>query len=339
MSFLFQPFTQRTVTLPNRIVCSPMCMYSAGTDGKATDWHLVHYGTRAAGKAGLVMLEATAVESRGRISMSDLGLWCDEQMEGLRRIVDFIHSLGVKAGIQIAHAGRKAQTDEPSIAPSAIPFRPQDPVPTEMSAQDIQTVIRAFSRAAARARAAGFDVLEIHAAHGYLIHEFLSPLSNRRTDEYGGTPENRRRFLREIVHAVRREWGEDRPLYVRISATDYHPEGITVQDSIELARNLKAWDVDLVDVSSGGLLPIQPSSIYPGYQVPFSESIRHGAGIATGAVGLITTPEQAEEILGSGRADLVFLARELLRNPYWPVHAARKLGAEQIEPRQYQRAW
>ncbi|MGA9173076.1 MAG: NADPH dehydrogenase NamA [Thermoactinomyces sp.] len=339
MSLIFEPFTQKNLTLNNRIVCSPMCMYSAKEDGKVTDWHIVHYGTRATGKVGLLILEATAVESRGRISANDLGLWNDEQMEGLKQIVSFAHSQGVKTGIQLAHAGRKAEIDEPIIAPSAIPFRESDPVPMEMGPKEIAEVIQAFANSARRAKEIGFDVVEIHAAHGYLLHEFLSPLSNKRTDEYGGDLRGRSRLLKEVIEAVQAEWGQDRPLYVRISAVDYHPDGLQIEDSIALAHLLKEWGVDLIDVSSGGLIPSPPSRIYPGYQVSYAEAIKREVGIATGAVGLITTTEQAEEILGNGRADLVFLARELLRDPYWVIHAAQKLGINYVGPKQYSRAF
>ncbi|TCW35822.1 NADPH2 dehydrogenase [Laceyella sacchari] len=335
MSFLFQPFTQKEVTLPNRVVCSPMCMYSAGDDGKVTDWHMVHYGTRAAGKVGLLMVEATAVEPRGRISTNDLGLWSDEQMDGLKQIVSFAHSQGSKTAIQLAHAGRKAIVDEPIIAPSAIPFSEGDKTPLEMGKEEIAQVIEAFAQAARRASEIGFDIIEIHAAHGYLLNQFLSPLSNKRTDEYGGDLNGRARLLKEVIQAVKAEWGTSRPLYVRISAVDYHPDGIQLADSVALARMMKEWGVDLVDVSSGGITPQPPDRIFPGYQVSYAETIKREAGIATGAVGLITTPEQAEEIIANGRADLVFLARVLLRDPYWTIHAAKKLGVEYIGPKQY----
>lgn len=338
MSLIFQPFTQKNVTLPNRIVMSPMCMYSAGQDGKVTDFHRVHYGTRATGKVGLIMVEATAVERRGRISTKDLGLWSDSQIEGLKDLVQFAHSQGVKTAIQLAHAGRKANTPEPVIAPSAIPFDDKSQTPQAMTAEDIQTVITAFKEAARRAKEAGFDIIEIHAAHGYLIHEFLSPLSNKRTDQYGGSLDGRVRFLQEVIEAVKTVWGEERPLYVRISAVDHNADGIQLEDSIKLAHKLRAWGVDLIDVSSGGLLPEAPAKIHPGYQVPYAETIKKETGIHTGAVGLITTPEQAEDILGNERADLVFLGRELLRNPYWVLDAALKRGISSFGPEQYTRA-
>nr|WP_220185996.1 NADPH dehydrogenase NamA [Paenactinomyces guangxiensis] len=339
MSNIFQPFTQRNCTISNRIVCSPMCMYSATPDGKVTDWHIVHYGTRAAGRVGLLMIESTAVESRGRISMQDLGLWDDGQMEGIGKIVEFARSQGVKMGIQLGHAGRKAIVDEPIIAPSAIPFRETDRMPEAMTEQEINEVIEAFGNAARRAKEIGFDVVEVHAAHGYLIHQFLSPLSNKRTDKYGGDLLHRARLLKEIIQTVRANWGEELPLYVRVSAVDHHPDGLTIEDSVVLARMMKEWGVDLIDVSSGGNIPQPPPVVYPGYQVPFAEAIKKEAGISTGAVGLITTPEQAEEILGNQRADLVFLARELLRDPYWVVRAAQKRGLEYMGPNQYERAF
>lgn len=339
MSFIFEPYTHKDVTLSNRIVMSPMCMFSASQEGEVNDWHIVHYGTRAVGGVGMIMLEATAVESRGRISNRDLGIWSDHHVEGLKKIVDFAHDQGVKMGIQLAHAGRKAVLDEPIIAPSAIPFDERSKMPQEMNKAQIEEVIRAFREAARRADAAGFDVVEIHAAHGYLLHEFLSPLANRREDEYGGSLANRFRMLRETIRAVREVWTADRPLYVRISAVDYDEKGLTLEDSVEIARLLKEEGVDLIDVSSGGMLPNPPNRVYPGYQVLYSETIRKGAGIPTGCVGLITTPEQAEEILGNGRADLVFLGRELLRNPYWVIDAARRFGLPFDGPRQYERAY
>ncbi|MBA4603573.1 NADPH dehydrogenase NamA [Thermoactinomyces mirandus] len=338
MSLMFQPFTQKNVTLPNRIVMSPMCMYSAKEDGKVTDWHRVHYGTRATGKVGLIMVEATAVERRGRISTKDLGLWNDSQIDGLREIVQFAHSQGVKTAIQLAHAGRKANTPEPVIAPSAIPFDDQSKMPEAMTNEEIQNVIAAFKEAARRAKESGFDIIEIHAAHGYLIHEFLSPLSNKRTDQYGGDLDGRAFFLQKVIEAVKTVWGEERPLYVRISAVDHDSDGIQLEDSIQLAHKLKNWGVDLIDVSSGGLLPTKPGKIYPGYQVPFADAIKKETGMATGTVGLITTPEQVEEILGNERADLVFIGRELLRNPYWVLNAVRKQDISSFGPEQYSRA-
>ncbi len=339
MAILFEPITFRGLTLKNRIVMSPMCQYSAGTDGKATDWHLVHLGSRAVGGAGLLVVEATAVERRGRISDGDLGLWEDSQVEPLARIVDFVHGQGAAIGIQLAHAGRKSEaTADWPVAPSAIPFSPRYRTPKALDEGGIRDVVAAFRAAAGRALAAGFDVVEIHAAHGYLLNEFLSPLANRREDAYGGTPENRARFLYEVVAAVREVWPAERPLFVRISASDWHPEGLDVEDYLPVARRLKELGVDLIDCSSGGVVPDARVRLGPGYQVPFAERIRRGAQVATAAVGLITTAAQAEEILHNGRADLIYLGRELLRQPYWPLLAARELGVDVPWPKQYERA-
>ena len=343
MAALFEPLTIRGVTVKNRIMMSPMCQYSAGPDARANDWHLVHLGARAVGGVGLVMVEATAVESRGRISESDLGLYDDGHVEPLARIVRFCHQQGAAIGIQIAHAGRKAWTPakghgpEQPVAPSPIPFDEGYAVPRELSRGEVGQVVEAFRRAAERALAAGFDVLEVHGAHGYLIHEFLSPLTNRRQDEYGGVLANRARFLRQVVRAVRSVWPEDRPLFLRVSSADYAPGGLEVGDLVEVARMAKEDGVDLVDCSSGGAVPVAPPA-YPGYQVPFAERIRREAGVLTAAVGLISTPELAEEIVRNGRADLVALGRELLRHPYWPLDAARALGVDLEWPVQYRRA-
>jgi 2,4-dienoyl-CoA reductase-like NADH-dependent reductase (Old Yellow Enzyme family) len=340
MPHLFDPLTLRGATLRNRIGVSPMCQYSC-TDGMATDWHLVHLGSRAVGGAGLVMVEATAVEARGRISPADMGLWSDAQVPSLARIARFVREQGALPGIQLAHAGRKASTAVPwagdgsladadggwpTRAPSAIPFSPKDRVPAEMTKSDIAAVLDAFHAAAVRARAAGFGWVELHAAHGYLAHSFLSPLSNRREDEYGGNFENRIRFVLAALRAVRSAWPEDRPASVRLSCTDWAPGGWTLEESIDLARRLRDEGADLVDCSSGGLVPDAKVPVGAGYQVPLAEAVRRGAGVATAAVGLITEPMQADEIVRNGRADLVLLAREELRNPYWPVHAARVLG-------------
>ncbi|MEW8978396.1 MAG: NADH:flavin oxidoreductase/NADH oxidase [Symbiobacterium sp.] len=344
MAHLFEPLTQRSVTLRNRIVMSPMCMYVAGTDGIATDWHLVHYGTRAVGGAGLILTEATAVEPRGRISVNDLGLWNDEQAEALARIARFVHEQGAAFGIQLAHAGRKAWSPrkgvgpEPAVAPSAIPYDSDWVTPEELDREGIDRVVAAFEAAARRAGELGCDVVEIHAAHGYLLCEFLSPLSNRRTDEYGGSFENRSRLLRRVYEAVRAAFPADRPVWVRISATEWVEGGWDADQSVELARQMKDWGVDLVDVSTGGNSPRQHiPSIGPGYQVAFAERIRREAGIATGAVGLITAPQQADAVLRSGQADVVLLGRELLRNPYFPLAAAHALGHEVVWPEPYVR--
>ncbi|MBD2846701.1 NADPH dehydrogenase NamA [Paenibacillus sp. IB182496] len=334
---LFSPYTLRDTTLKNRIVMSPMCMYScAAKDGQATDWHRVHYPSRAVGGVGLVMLEASAVTPQGRISDQDLGIWTDDQLPGLSELVRLIHGSGAKAAIQLAHAGRKAKVEGPILGPSTVAFDEQSQTPEAMTVAQIAETVAAFVAAAKRAIRAGFDVLEIHAAHGYLLNAFLSPLANRREDAYGGDAAGRYRMLRETVDGIRRVWNG--PLLVRISANDYHPDGMQPQDYVRIARWLKEQDVDLIDVSSGGVVPAPPD-VYPGYQVPYAERIRAEAGIATGAVGLITSGLQAEEILRNGRADLIFLARALLRDPYWPRSAARELGVEPEPPRQYGRAW
>jgi len=350
---LFSPLTLRSVTLRNRVGISPMCQYSS-VDGFANDWHFLHLGSRAVGGAAIVITEANAVTADGRISPADLGIWSDAQVEGLARCVRLIEQNGAVAGTQLAHAGRKASTAppwegggalspeeggwRPIWAPSAVPFGSRSPVPEALGEDGIRDVVRAFADAAGRAREAGFKVVELHAAHGYLLHEFLSPLSNRRTDRYGGAFENRIRLLLEVVEAVRRVWPDALPLFVRISATDWMEGGWDVEQSVELARLLKARGVDLVDCSSGGAVPGATIPVGPGYQAPFAAKVRAQAGIATAAVGLITEPAQADEIIRGGAADLVLLARAVLRDPYWPLHAAKKLGAEITWPVQYQRA-
>ncbi len=336
---LFSPIALRDVVARNRLWISPMCQYSVfAQDGVATEWHLVHLGSRAVGGAGLIIVEATAVEPRGRISAQDLGLWNDAQTEALARITRFLREHGAVPAIQLAHAGRKAGVPG-AIGPSAIAFSPELPVPQDMALSDISTVVRAFRDAAARAAEAGFQAVEIHSAHGYLLHEFLSPISNRRTDSYGGDLGHRCRLLLEVVRAVRGIWPERLPLFVRISATDWLPRGWDIEQSAALAGLLKAAGVDLVDVSSGGLSPDQQIRPGPGYQVPFAERIRREAGIATGAVGLITGAEQADAIVREGQADVVLIARQSLRDPYWPLRVASELGAEMPPPFQYQRAW
>jgi NADPH2 dehydrogenase len=334
---LFTPYTIKNVTLKNRIVMSPMCMYSCqNQDGKVENWHYTHYVSRAIGQVGLIVVEATAVTKQGRISPFDLGIWSDEHIPGLERLVSMIKEHGAKAAIQLAHAGRKAMIDGEIIAPSAIPFNEEMKTPKEMTHEDIKQTVQAFQDGAVRAKKAGFDIIEIHAAHGYLINEFLSPLTNKRADEYGGSFENRYRFLKEIISAVKEVW--DGPLFVRISANDYHPDGLTEKDYVNYAKWMKEQGVDLIDVSSGAVVPVS-INVYPGYQVKFSETIRNGANIPTGAVGLITTGQQAEEILRNNRADLVFIGRELLRDPYWPRTAAKQLGVTIEAPKQYQRGW
>ena len=330
-----------------------MCQYSC-EDGFATDWHFVHLGSRAVGGAGLVIAEATAVEARGRISAGDLGLWKDEQIEPLARIAQFIRSQGAAPGIQLAHAGRKASTHVPweqngafipesaggwrTVAPSPIPFRDTDTPPMELSKREIADIVIQFVDSARRALTAGFQVLELHGAHGYLMNEFLSPLSNHRPDEYGGSLENRMRFAMEVTEAVRGVWPQSLPLFLRISATDWAEGGWTLADSVELARCVRPLGVDLVDCSSGALVPYAKMEIKPGYQVPFAEQVRREADILTGAVGLITEARQADEIIRNGQADLVLLAREMLRDPYWPLHAAKELGVQVKAPVQYGRA-
>lgn len=349
---LFTPLQLRGLTLPNRIGLSPMCEYSA-VDGLANDWHLVHLGARAQGGVGLAFVEATAVLPEGRITPADLGLWRDEQIAPLARIVDFLHSQGSFAAIQLAHAGRKASmspppapehllaSDEggwPTVAPSAIPFAPHYPTPLELDTAGIATVVSAFVLATRRALAAGFDAVEIHAAHGYLLHEFLSPLTNHRTDAYGGSFDNRIRLLLEVAEAVRGHWPAALPLLVRISATDWAAGGWNEDESVELARRLAPLGVDLIDVSSGGQLPDVKIPLSPGYQVGFAARIRQEAGIASAAVGLIVDPAQANAIVAGGEADLVLLGRELLRHPHWPLEAARQLGSGTGWPRQYLRS-
>lgn len=337
---LFTPLQLRAVTARNRLWISPMCQYSVfAEDGIATAWHLVHLGSRAVGGAGLIIVEATAVEPRGRISRQDLGLWDDRQIAGLERIARVMADHGAVPAIQLAHAGRKA-ADPDAIAPSALPFSEQSATPRAMAAADLAAVVGAFRDAAGRAAAAGFQAVEIHAAHGYLLHEFLSPLSNRRTDDYGGSFANRIRLLLEVTAAVRGVWPERLPLFVRISATDWAAgPAWDLEQSMALAGRLKAAGVDLIDCSSGGLTPAQQIPLAPGYQVPFAARIRQEAGIATGAVGLITEPRHAQEIVQTGQADAVLIGRQSLRDPYFPLRAARQLGQEIAVPFQYQRAW
>jgi 2,4-dienoyl-CoA reductase-like NADH-dependent reductase (Old Yellow Enzyme family) len=353
MSQLFTPLEIRDIVLGNRIVVSPMCQYSSH-DGFADDWHLVHLGSRAVGGAGLVFTEATAVSPEGRISPHDLGIWKDEHIDALRRIVKFVRAQGSEIGMQLAHAGRKASVKEPwnggkliseaaggwrPLAPSAIAFSENYALPLELTIEGIQRIKDEFRAAARRAMLAGFKVLEIHAAHGYLIHEFLSPLSNFRKDEYGGSRDNRTRLLMEIVETVRTVWPAGYPLFVRISATDWAEGGWSLEEAVALAAGLKEKGVDLIDCSSGGLVPSQKIAAGPGYQVGFSERIRKETGILTGAVGVITDPVQAETIVATGQADVVSMARQMLRDPYFPLHAADELRYNDIHwPLQYERA-
>ncbi len=342
MRKLFSPLTLRGVTFANRVWVSPMCQYSA-VNGVATNWHDVHIGAFASGGTGMIMMEATGVSPEGRISTQCLGLWNDEQAERLKPIVTFAHQMDTKIGIQLAHAGRKGSclppwSDHPMasldeggwdcVAPSAISFGGKYPTPRSLSEIEIAELVAAFGSAAKRAVSAGFDLVEIHAAHGYLIHQFLSPLSNTREDEYGGSFENRIRFLLEIIDAVRSAIPDSMPLFLRISASDWLDGGWTIDDSVALAKIAKVRGVDLIDVSSGGTSSGAPVPVGPGYQVPFADQIRNQADIPTAAVGLITEPEQAEEIVSSGKADAVMMAREFLRNPRWPLFAAQKLGSE-----------
>ncbi|MDX3230521.1 NADH:flavin oxidoreductase/NADH oxidase [Streptomyces sp. ME19-01-6] len=361
MSALFDPYTLRSLTIPNRIWMAPMCQYSAEATGPAAgvagDWHFSHYTSRAVGGTGLILVEATAVSPEGRISPADLGLWNDTQTEAFRRITAFLKERGTTPGIQLAHAGRKASTDRPwlggapvgegrggwqPVGPSPVPFDEGHPVPEELTAEQIREIVGQFAEAARRALAAGFEVAEVHGAHGYLIGEFLSPHSNRRTDEYGGSFENRTRFALEVVDAVRAVWPDELPLFFRISATDWLTEdgsdqrqGWTADDTARFARDLAAHGVDLLDVSSGGNAPRVRIPTGPGYQVPFAARVRAETGLPVAAVGLITEPEQAEKIVANGEADAVLLGRELLRTPYWARRAARDLGAAATVPPQY----
>jgi 2,4-dienoyl-CoA reductase-like NADH-dependent reductase (Old Yellow Enzyme family) len=353
MSALFTPLRIRGVEFKNRIFVSPMCQYSSD-DGMPNDWHFVHLGSRAVGGAALVMVEATAVSPEGRISPWDSGIWSDEHAAAFRRITRFVRQNGAIPGIQLAHAGRKASTDVPwrggkliaadaengwlPVSSSAIPFREGDPAPHALTLNEIDLVVDDFVAAARRAADAGFEMIELHAAHGYLLHEFLSPLTNRRQDEYGGSLENRMRLLLRITSAVREFLDDSRPLFVRVSASDWVEGGWDLASSVELAGRLKKLGVDMIDCSSGGVVPGAKIEVGPGYQVPFAAAIRRDASIPTIAVGLITEPAQAEEIVAEGRADAVMLARQLLRDPYWPLHAAQALGHDVAWPPQYQRA-
>ncbi len=350
---LFSELAIRSLRFRNRIAVSPMCEYSC-VNAFANDWHLVHLGSRAVGGAAIVFTEATAISPEGRISPQDLGIWRDEHIEPLARITGFVSEQGAAPGIQLAHAGRKGSTWRPwesrsgaipesesgwtPVAPSAIPFAEGYPMPRALDQAGIQKVIEEFVAAAERALAAGFKIVEIHAAHGYLIHEFLSPLSNKRTDLYGGSFENRTRLLREVVSAIRRIWPETIPLFVRISASDWTEGGWDVEQSVELAQQIGPLGVDLIDCSSGGNIATAKIPLTPGYQVPFSEAVRKSGGIATGAVGLITSGEQAEAIIAEGKADVIFLAREFLRDPYWPLHVAAQNSESASWPVQYLRA-
>lgn len=349
---LFEPLTLRSVTFPNRIFVSPMCQYSSD-DGMPNDWHMVHLGSRAVGGAGLVIVEASGISPEARITAWDSGIWSEAHAGAFRPIVDFIHAQGSVAGIQIAHAGRKASTDKPwrggrvivegpdswtPLAPSAIPFRDGDPIPHALTVSEIDGIVEQFVRAARLSLRAGFRVLEIHAAHGYLLHEFLSPLCNARDDEYGGSLENRMRLTLRVAQAVRDAWPAELPLFVRISASDWADGGWDLDQSVTLSSHLRDLGVDLIDCSSGGAVAHAKVELGPSYQVPFARAIREAAGIATGAVGLITDARQAEAIVSDGCADAVLLARQLLRDPYFPLHAAKELGVDVKWPDQYARA-
>ncbi|GAC1541418.1 MAG: NADH:flavin oxidoreductase/NADH oxidase [Candidatus Velthaea sp.] len=353
MAQLFDSYTVRSVRLKNRIVVSPMCEYSS-EDGFANDWHAIHLGSRAVGGAGLIFTEANAVTPDGRISPADLGIYRDEHVDPLARIVKFAEGQGAVMGTQLAHAGRKASSAPPWLgggpvseadggwrpiyAPSAVPFGPAGITPEPLDDAGIKRIIAGFVAATKRSEAAGFRVVEVHAAHGYLMHEFLSPLINKRTDSYGGSFENRIRFVIEVVDAVRGVWPERLPLFVRLSASDWVEGGWDIEQTVELSKVLKEHGVDLIDASSGGAVPDAKIAVGPGYQVPFAERIRRDAKVATGAVGMITDAAQAQTILGNEQADLIFIARELLRDPYWPLHAAHALGVEVKWPNQYERA-
>jgi len=352
MSKLFSPLKLRTLEFKNRIFVSPMCQYSSASSFPE-DWHFVHLGSRAAGGAALVFTEATAVSPEGRISPQDLGIWSDDHIPAFQRITSFIKTQGAIPGIQLGHAGRKASTDVPwgsrdpltpekggweTVGPSPLPFDDRSPLPREMTAAEVEETTAQFVKAARRGLQAGFEVLELHMAHGYLFHQFLSPLTNRRKDRYGGSLENRLRFSLETAKAVRNAWLDSLPLFVRLSCTDWVEKGWDLEQSIELCRRLKTIGVDLIDCSSGGLVPDAEIPAGPGYQVPFAAAIRQQAGIPTGAVGLITEPAQAEQIVSTSQADAILLAREFLRDPYWPLHAARALGVNVSWPKQYGRA-
>lgn len=337
MSKLFSPITFKTTTLKNRIAMSPMCMYSSmKEDGHLTDFHMTHYTSRAIGGAGLIMVEATAVQPEGRISPQDLGIWEDAHIAGFKTLNEQIHSHGAASGIQLAHAGRKARLSSGIHAPSPLAFNKTYKVPAEMTAEDIKDTIAAFTHAAKRASEAGFDIIEIHAAHGYLLNQFLSPLTNKRQDEYGGARENRYRLVEEVIEGIKTEW--DGPLFIRISTNEYDQNGNSFEDILYFASKMKAQGIDLIDCSSGGVVPAKIST-FPGYQVKWGERIKQTADVETGAVGLITTGIQAEEIIQNERADLIFIGRALLRNPYWPKAAADELNFTLEAPKQYERGW
>jgi NADPH2 dehydrogenase len=338
MNPLFTEFKIKNLILKNRIVMPPMCMYSAPENGMVTDWHVIHYATRAVGGAGLIIVEATGIAPEGRISANDLGIWDDAHVAGLSRIVNAVHECGSKIGIQLNHGGRKCEAKGVSIeAPSPLPYQEGSATPREMTKEDIAATVEEFRVGADRALKAGFDLIQIHGAHGYLINEYLSPLTNLRTDEYGGEPENRARFLGEVIDAVRTIWPADKPLEVRITAEDYHEGGNHAEDLGRMINLVKGKGVDLINVSTGGMIPVVPNT-YPGYQIPQAEMIKQLTGLPVTAGGLLSDVKDISSILASGKSDLVYLGRELLRNPYWPLYAAKELGEEIAWPKQYERA-
>lgn len=338
MAKLFTEFKIKDIEVKNRIVMAPMCMYSADQEGLAIDWHYVHYTSRAIGGAGLILQEATAVEPRGRISANDLGIWDDKHIEGLKKIVESVKKHGALMGVQLGHAGRKCEAEgEDLIAPSPLAYSQEYGLPREMTREDIKTVIRAFREAARRCLEVGYDIIEIHGAHGYLINQFLSPATNKRTDEYGGSVEKRARLLREVVEAVRQVWPQEKPLMLRVTSEEYIEEGNHPEDLVALINLVKDEGIDMINVSSGGLVNVVPK-VYQGYQVKFAEIIKEKTGLPVIAGGLIIDPHMAEEILQNKRADMVFLGRALLRNPYWPLQADHELSNEATWPRQYERA-
>lgn len=339
MAGLFDEMTVHGLTLKNRIIVSPMCQYQANTDGSVTDWHTVHYGSMALGGAGLMMMEATSVESRGRISEHDVGIWHDDHIPGLAKIVEFAHKWDTKIGIQLGHAGRKADLKTEIVAPSAVSFSHRYQNPTALSKADIATVVQAFADAAERAVKAGFDMVELHGAHGYLIHQFLSPVSNVRTDEYGGSRENRVRFPIEVIAAVRQAVGQVMPIFLRVSGSEYADTGYSVDDMITYCQAFQAAGVDLIDVSSGGNLPTAPPAVYPGYQVPFADIIHRTVGIPVASVGMLEDPVLADHVIRSGRADMVVIGRGFLRDKHWAHNAAKALGHVVTPPKPYERAY
>ena len=338
MSILFDEISIKNMTVKNRIVMPPMCMYCAGEDGKVTPWHMLHYATRAVGGAGLIIVEATGVCPEGRISSKDLGLWNDEQTEGMKQLVDAVHANGAKIAVQLNHAGRKCTAEGMRVeAPSPIAFDSGSAVPHEMTAEDIDTTVEEFRLAAARAEQAGFDMIEVHAAHGYLLSEFLSPLTNTRTDQYGGSAGNRVKIVGRVIDAVKTVWPQDKPICIRVSAEDYQEGGNKAEDLAEMLCMIKDKGIDIIDVSTGGVVPAVPNAV-KGYQIPHAEKIKKATGLPVIGGGLVTEAGEADDIISSGRTDMVYVGRELLRNPYWPLQASVELDAEVKWPSQYERA-